>query len=93
MKLYVSNYLSNSISIIDCDTLTLEREIFKDNGYNKNNFIVCCAALGKNSYTQFFKPLCLIDFHDKVIPNELPKNISNDDIDIDLINKLMNVEL
>lgn len=27
MKLYVSNYLSNSISIIDCDTLTLEREI------------------------------------------------------------------
>ena len=60
--------------------LTLEREIFKDNGYNRNNFIVCCAALGKNSYTQFFKPLCLIDFHDRMSPNELPKNISMDDI-------------
>ena len=71
--------------------LTLEKEIFKDNGNNKYNFIVCCAALGKNSYTQFFKPLCLIDFQDRMAPNELPKNISIDDIDIDLINKLMNM--
>jgi hypothetical protein len=25
-------------------------------------------------------------------PNELPKNISNEDIDIDLLNKLLNME-
>ncbi len=71
--------------------LTLEKEIFKDNGYDRENFIVCCAALGKNSYTQFFKPLCLIDFKDRLAPNELPKNISSDDIDIDLLNKLLNM--
>ena len=72
--------------------LTLEREIFKDNGRDTKDFILCCAALGKNSYTQFFKPLCLIDFDNKMAPNELPKNISNEDIDIDLLNKLLNME-
>lgn len=72
--------------------LTLEKEIFKDNGKDIENFILCCAALGKNSYTQFFKPLCLIDFNDCLGPNELPKNISSDDIDIDLLNKLLNME-
>lgn len=71
--------------------LTLEKEIFKDNGYDRENFIVCCAALGKNSYTQFFKPVCLIDFRDKLAPNELPKNICSEDIDIDLLNKLLNM--
>jgi hypothetical protein len=72
--------------------LTLEKEIFRDNGKDIDNFILCCAALGKNSYTQFFKPLCLIDFNDCLGPNELPKNISSDDIDIDLLNKLLNME-
>lgn len=72
--------------------LTLEKDIFKDNDYDKNNFVLCCAALGKNSYTQFFKPLCLIDFDDVMAPSELPKNISNEDIDIDLLNKLLNME-
>lgn len=96
LKLHDSTFYVANLVLIGKDyyffDLTLEREIFKDNGYNRNNFIVCCAALGKNSYTQFFKPLCLIDYHDRLAPNELPKNISMDDIDIDLINKLMNME-
>ncbi len=71
--------------------LTLEREIFRDNGENIENFILCCAALGKNSYTQFFKPLCVIDFNDILGPSMLPKNISTEDIDIDLLNKLLNM--
>lgn len=72
--------------------LSLEKEIYADNGKDKEKFILCCAALGKNSYTQFFKPLCLIDFNDRMAPNELPKNISVEDIDIDLLNKLLNME-
>lgn len=72
--------------------LTLEREIFNDNGKDVDNLILCCAALGKLSYTQFFKPLCLVDFNDVMAPNALPKNISSADIDIDLLNKLLNTE-
>ncbi len=71
--------------------LTLEKEIFKDNGNDVDNFILCCAALGKTSYTQFFKPLCVIDFNDILSPSILPKNISTEDIDIDLLNKLLNM--
>ena len=71
--------------------VTLEKEIFKDNGSDDDNFILCCAALGKNSYNQFFTPLSLVDFKDKLAPTELPKNISVEDIDIDLLNKLLSM--
>ena len=40
MKLYVSNYLSNSISIIDCDTLTLEREIYLGDDICTHHFCI-----------------------------------------------------
>lgn len=73
--------------------LTLEKELYKDNGADINNFVLCCGALGKESYEQFFKPLCLIDFKDRLAPNTLPKNIAIKDIDIDLVNKLLNMEL
>ena len=43
--------------------------------------------MGKESYEKFFKPLCLIDFNDRLSPNKLPVNISKIDIDIDLVNK------
>ena len=73
--------------------VTLEKEIFKENGSDVNNFIICCGAMGKESYEKFFKPLCLIDFNDRLAPNKLPVNISKIDIDIDLVNKLFNLEL
>lgn len=91
LSFYVANLvlIGNYYYFFD---LTLEKEIYEDNGKDKDRFVLCCAALGKSSYTQFFKPLCLIDFNDKMAPNELPKNISVEDIDIDLLNKLLNVE-
>ena len=96
LKLQDSNYYVANLVLIGKEyyffDLTLEREIFKDNGEDVDNFILCCAALGKNSYTQFFKPLCIVDFNDQLAPNSLPKNISSDDIDIDLLNKLLNME-
>lgn len=73
--------------------VTLEKELYKDNGAIASEFVLCCGALGRESYEQFFKPLCLIDFNDKLAPNKLPKNISYKDIDIDLVNKLLNLEL
>ena len=40
MKLYVSNDLTNSISIIDCDTLTLEREIYLGDDICTHHFCI-----------------------------------------------------
>lgn len=73
--------------------LTLEKEIYKDNGSDVNNFVLCSGALGKESYEQFFKPLCLLNFRDRLAPNSLPKNIAVRDLDIDLVNKLLNMEI
>lgn len=73
--------------------VTLEREIYRKNGIKENDLILCAAALGKESYEQFFKPLCLIDFDDRLAPNNLPINISRRDIDIDLVSKLLSLEI
>ena len=40
MKVYVSNYLSKSISIIDYDTLTLEKEIKLDENIYPHHFCI-----------------------------------------------------
>ena len=71
--------------------VTLEHTVFIENGGELKNFVLCCGALGRGSYEQFFKPMCLIDFHDKLAENELPDNIASLDIDIDLVNKLINI--
>lgn len=71
--------------------VTLEHSVFIENGGEIQNFVLCCGALGRGSYEQFFKPMCLIDFHDKLAENELPDNIARLDIDIDLVNKIINI--
>ena len=73
--------------------ITLEREIFRENGLGAEDLILCSAALGSESYEQFFKPLCLIDFNDRLAPNNLPSNISKKDVEIDLISKLLKLEM
>ena len=40
MKVYISNYLSKSISIIDYDTLTLDREIKLDENIYPHHFCI-----------------------------------------------------
>lgn len=92
----LSFYVANLVLIGDdyyYFDVTLEKELYKDNGADINNFVLCCGALGKESYEQFFKPLCLLDFKDRLAPNSLPKNIAMKDIDIDLVNKLLNMGL
>ena len=71
--------------------VTLEHSVFIENGGEIKNFVLCCGALGRGSYEQFFKPMCLIDFHDKLAENSLPDNIARLDIDIDLVNKIINI--
>jgi len=87
-------YVSNLVKIGDqyyYFDVTLEKAVFEANGSNYDNFVLCCAALGKNSYEQFFRPISLIDFNKELKEDTLPNNISNIDIDIDLVNKILNM--
>ena len=87
-------YVSNLVLIGDqyyyFDS-TLETAVFIDNGADMNNFVLCCAALGSGSYEQFFTPLFLVDFNKKIMESTIPTIISKIDIDIDLVNKILNV--
>ncbi len=71
--------------------VTLEMLVFQENGGSIEDFVLCCGALGRKSYEQFFKPLCLLDFNDSLSENKLPSNISREDIDIDIVNKMLNM--
>ncbi len=85
-------YMANLVLIGDeyyyFDT-TLERDVYLENGADIDRFVLCSAALGRNSYDQFFKPLCLIDFHEVLAESALPHNIAVNDIDIDIVNRVL----
>lgn len=87
-RYYVSNLVLIGEEYYYFDT-TLEKDVFVENGSNLSKFILCAAALGRNNYEQFFKPLCIIDFHDALAENLLPYNISVSDLDIDIVNKVL----
>ena len=87
-------YIANLVLINDdyyYFDVTLEHTVFMENGGELKNFVLCCGALGKSSYEQFFKPLTLVDFHENINNDELPSNIARLDIDIDLVNKLISI--
>ena len=87
-------YIANLVLINDdyyYFDVTLEHTVFLENGGELKNFVLCCGALGKGSYEQFFKPVSLVDFHGNNNSNELPSNIARLDIDIDLVNKLISI--
>lgn len=69
--------------------VTLETAVYQENRTNDDEFILCCGALGRKSYEQFFIPLCILDFDDNLGESRLPTNISMEDIDIDLVNKIL----
>lgn len=71
----------------------LEKAIFIENGSNLADFVLCSSALGRSSYEQFFKPLCLIGCDNSMEANFLPNNISNIDIDVGVVNRLLSMEL
>lgn len=87
-QFYVTNlvYINNEYYYFD---VTLEMLVYQENGSKEDEFVLCCGALGRNSYEQFFKPLCLLDFNDKLSESRLPNNISREDIDIDIVNKML----
>ncbi len=87
-QFYVSNLVLIEDSYYYFD-VTLETVVYQDNKVNDDEFVLCCGALGRRSYEQFFVPLCILDFHNALGESKLPNNIAMDDIDIDLVNKLL----
>lgn len=85
-QFYVSNLvlIDNLYYYFD---VTLEMAVYQENA--KDDFVLCCGALGRKSYEQFFKPLCLLDFNDLMKDSRLPNNIAERDIDIDIVNKML----
>lgn len=59
------------------------------NKFSYDGFVLCYGALGYNSYSDLYKPMCLIDFYDLLKENKLPSNMAVGDIDIDFVNKLL----
>ena len=87
-QFYVSNLVLIDENYYYFD-VTLETVVYQDNKVNDDEFVLCCGALGRRSYEQFFKPLCILDFNNSLGESKLPNNIAMDDIDIDLVNKLL----
>lgn len=89
-------YVANLVLIDDTYyyfDVTLEMAVFQENQPQKDEFVLCCAALGRTSYEQFFTPLCILDFNDRLGESRLPNNISMADIDIDIVNKILTLGL
>ena len=59
------------------------------NKFSYDGFVLCYGALGYNSYSDLYKPLCLVDFNNLLGENKLPSNMAVGDIDIDYVNKLL----
>lgn len=67
--------------------VTLEKEIYKEDP--QENFVLCCAALGKKIYEKYFTPVCILSFDGNKERALIPKNIAEDDFDIERINQMI----
>ena len=85
-KFYVSNLL-----LIDDDyyyfDVTLDTDVYLE-AKEEDEFVLCCAGVGKARYEKYFKPIALLDF-DVNVPNKpLPENIAVNDIDLSIIKEI-----
>ena len=66
--------------------VTLEKEIYAD---DQSDFMLCCAGIGKIEYEQYFKPMSILSIDNEDNGVALPTNISENDIDFYLINRIV----
>ena len=82
-KITNQNHVSNLVKIgtefyyFDC---TLEREIYEEEYGSSGNFLMLCAALGKEEYEKFYKPVKLLVDLSKEATEEFPTNIADESI-------------
>ena len=85
-------YMSNLVLLGDqyhyFDT-TLEKEIYKEK--IDEDFVLCCAAIGKKIYEKYFTPLCILSFEENGKRGLVPKNVSFEDMDLQEVNEAMGI--
>ena len=85
-KFYVSNLLLIDEEYYYFD-VTLDIEVYLE-AKEEDEFVLCCAGVGRKRYEKYFKPIALLDF-DVSVPNEpLPENIALEDIDMSIIKEI-----
>lgn len=73
--------------------VTVEQAIFNSNGRNLNNFKMCSACIGSETYEKYFTPVSIIDINPNNKAVDVPDNISKKNMDPKLLNKIVGVIL
>ena len=86
-------YLTNIVNINDYYYYfdpCLEKSVYEERLRNNPNeiFRLCCAGIGTQEYCKYFKPLAVFDIDKVMESTALPDNISDDTLDLGIIDKL-----
>ena len=86
-------YLTNIVNIDDYYYYFdpyLEKNVYEERLKNNPNeiFQLSCAAVGSKEYCRFYKPLAVLDLDKVMDSTALPNNISDDSLDLGIIDRL-----
>ena len=90
-SLHISNLVKVGKEFFYFDT-TLERSIFEEQAINEDDMLFCCAALGKEEYSKFYKPFqILLNNFKKNSMKIMPENISEESMPRHLIESIVKI--
>ena len=89
-NLYVTNLvlIGNKYYYFDS---TLDKELYEED--NDEDFILSVAGIGKKLYEKFFTPINIVNLDNNKRVSSLPKNISDSDLDVTTLNKLIGITI
>ena len=70
---------------------TLDKELYEED--NDEDFILSVAGIGKKLYEKFFTPINIVNLDNNKRVSSLPKNISDSDLDVTTLNKLIGITI
>ena len=71
--------------------VTVEQAIYNSNGRVLDEFKLCSACIGSDTYQKYFTPVSIIDINSNEPKKEVPVNISKKDMDPKILNKIIGV--
>ena len=90
-SLHISNLVKVGKEFFYFDT-TLERSIFEEQAINEDDILFCCAALGKEEYSKFYKPFQILSNNFKKNSMKImPENISEESMPRHLIESIVKI--
>ncbi len=87
-SLHISNLVKIGKEFFYFDT-TLERSIFEEQAINEDDILFCCAALGKEEYSKFYKPFQILPNNLKKSSMQMPENICEESMPRTLIDSIV----